>query len=87
MKTLISDYLLYPPNLPNDQIRALAGALKNGLFLDKPIPYDNFADITYESEFNGLAKPNSRIIKMSKIEHVNSFFKNVSIKYMKCCCK
>jgi hypothetical protein len=76
MKTLISDYLLYPPNLPDEHIRALTGALKNGLFLDKPIPHDKFADITYESEFNGLEKPNSRIIKMSKKEHVDSFFKN-----------
>ncbi|WP_438967243.1 hypothetical protein [Flavobacterium sp.] len=76
MKTLISDYLLYPPNLPDEHIRALTGALKNGLFIDRPIPYDKFADITYESEFNGLEKPNSSIIKMSKKEHVDSFFKN-----------
>jgi len=76
MKTLISNYLLYPPNLPDEHIRALTGALKNGLFLDKPIPHDKFADITYESEFNGLEKANSRIIKMSKKEYVDAFFNN-----------
>lgn len=75
MKTFITEYLLYPPNLQDEHIRALTGALKNGLFLDQPIPYDKFADITYESEFNGLEKPSSSIIKMSKREHVDSFFK------------
>lgn len=76
MKTLISAYSLHPPNLPELYIRALTGALKNGLFLDQPIPYDKFADITYESEFNGLNKPNSTIIKMMKKQHVDSFFNN-----------
>jgi len=76
MKTLISDFLLYPPKLTDEQIRALTGALKNGLFLDQPIPYDKFADITYESEFNGLQLSNKKLIKMSKKEHVDTFFKN-----------
>jgi hypothetical protein len=75
MKTLISDYLLYPPNLPDEHIIALTGAIKNKLFLDKPIPNEKFADITYENEFNALANPNKKIIKMSKKEHVDLFFK------------
>lgn len=76
MKTLISDFLLYPPNLPDQHIRALTGALINRLFLDQPIPYDKFADITYESEFDGLESPSSSIIKMTKKEHLDSFFKH-----------
>lgn len=74
MQTLIEDYLLFPPNLSDEQIRALTGALKNGLFLDQPIPFDKFADITYEKEFTGLQKPRAKIIKMAKKRHVDSFF-------------
>lgn len=74
--TYISTYLVYPPNLPDEPIKAISGALINKLFLDKPIPYDKFADITYEEEFEGLEVPQSKIIKMSKKEYIDDFFEN-----------
>ena len=47
----ITTHLSYPPNLLDEQIRAIAGALINRLYIDQPIPFDKFADITYEQEF------------------------------------
>ncbi|MCB0534738.1 MAG: hypothetical protein KDD14_21215 [Saprospiraceae bacterium] len=70
----ITSYLLYPPNLNDQHIRAISGVLVNGLFIDQPVPYDKFADITYESEFDGEHIPRHRVIKMSKTEYINSFF-------------
>lgn len=74
--TFISSYLLYPPNLPDKYIRAISGALINDLFIDQPIPYEKYGDMTYEEEFLKKRVPENKIIKMSKTEYIDDFFKN-----------
>jgi hypothetical protein len=72
--TYVKSLLICAPNLSDQHIRAISGVLIHGLFLDQPIPYDKFADITYEQEFNNCSNPKNKLIKMSMKEHVDSFF-------------
>jgi len=75
----ISNYLIYP-DLNEDQIRALSGALLHGLFIDQPIPRDKFAEIVEESEIPLNVTPNGQVVKMAKQEHVDAFFQSGSLR-------
>lgn len=74
--TYITSYLVYPPNLPDQHIRAISGVLINSLFIDQPVPFDKFADVTYENEFLGKQVPENKIIKLSKTKYIDDFFEN-----------
>ncbi len=72
-------YVLYPP-LNDVAIRAISGAMLNGLYLDQPIPPDKYADVVRGSEIGVNIVPDRPIIKMARREYVDSFFIDGSLK-------
>jgi hypothetical protein len=63
---LISQVNLFGPNLTIDHIKGIMGNMATH--------EDVRADLTFENEFYGREAPQSKIVKMSKKEHVDSFF-------------
>lgn len=56
------------------RIREFTGALIYGTPSIGRLPFNKYAEITYENDFYGLEKPVRKIIKMAKSEHVDNFF-------------
>jgi len=76
MKGYIQEVSIFPPNLSEQKIIAVAQNMSN-YFFDNSISASNkIQEIAYEKDFKGLKKPSRRIIKMSKKKHIDDFFKN-----------
>lgn len=66
-KGFLSAYIVYPNKLVTEHyLRGVPGSL---IYRE-----NEFADLTYEVEFEGLASPSGKIVKMSKKKYVDSFF-------------
>ena len=74
-----TSYVLYP-SLSDVAIRAVSGAMLNGLYLDQPIPANKHADVVQSSEIRAGIIPKQPIIKMAKREHVDAFFSTGSLR-------
>jgi hypothetical protein len=77
--TYIAGYVICN-NIDQVGIRAMAGALLNRLFLDQPIPYDKFADVVEESQIPLYIVPRRPVIKMTKREYVDAFFRDGTLR-------
>ncbi|OEK01864.1 hypothetical protein BFP97_10205 [Roseivirga sp. 4D4] len=67
-------------SISNEKLRSIAGALLNNLYLDQEVPKEKLAELTFESEFQSLLEPQEKLIKMSKKEHIDSFFKDGTLR-------
>jgi hypothetical protein len=73
--THLRTYVEYP-KLDMLNMRMVSGALAHELMLDQLIPRDKWCDVVDESQFAINVVPNDPIIKLSKKEHVDSFFRD-----------
>lgn len=73
MAAYITSYLRYN-GLDERAIRAISGALIHRLYIDEPIPPEKHAEIVYDTEIALDQIPETRVIKMSRKEHVEKFF-------------
>ncbi len=68
----ISTYLIYPNHVvTDDYLKGVPGHLIYGR--------RKHADVTFESEFENLGKPESQLIKMSQKKWIDKFFKTESL--------
>lgn len=75
----ISTYLLYN-RIDDVGIRAVTGALIHGLYIDQPIPREKYADVVREEDVPLNAPPGDPVVKLSREEHVESFFRDGTLR-------